>query len=160
MRQTAASDIVQLVVFRLNHGRYALPLSTADRVVRAVQVTSLPNAPPVVLGAINVHGEVLPVLNIRRRFRLPDRAISANDWFLLARAGGRKVVLVIDDAEGVITCPATEVLPIHHIVADLEYLSGVVKLPDGLVLIHDLERFLSETEARALNDAINDTSGQ
>ena len=57
------SDIAQLVVFRLDERRYALPLAVVERVVRAVDVTPLPKAPPMVLGVIDVHGRVLPVLN-------------------------------------------------------------------------------------------------
>lgn len=62
-----------LVVFRLDERRYALPLSVVERVIRAVEVTPLPKAPPIVLGAIDVQGRVVPVLNVRRRFLMPDR---------------------------------------------------------------------------------------
>ncbi len=87
------SDITQLIVFRLDE-RYALPLSVVERVVRAVEVTPLPRAPVIVLGAIDVHGRVLPVLNVRRRFRMPDLAISPADWFLLAHTARHTVALV------------------------------------------------------------------
>lgn len=159
MSATAASDLA-LVVFRLDQQRFALPLPAAGRVVRAVHVTPLPNAPSIVLGAIDVHGEVLPVLNIRRRFGLPDRAISAADWFLIGNTGRRKVVLVIDHAEGVISRPAAEVVPVHDVSPDLEYFSGIVRLSDDLILIQDLDRFLTESEERALNDAIDNRASR
>ena len=69
------SEPAQLVVFRLNGQRYALPLAAVERIVCAVEVTPLPGAPPVVLGVINVAGCVLPVFNIRRRFLLPEREV-------------------------------------------------------------------------------------
>src|SRR5712691_6882236 len=149
------SDITQLLLFRLDERRYALSLTVVERVVRAVEVTPLPTAPAIVLGAINVHGRVLPVLNVRRRFLMPDRDIRPADWFLLAHTARRTVALVIDESEGVLERPLSEVVMSSQIVAGLEPFPGVVRLDDGLVLIHDLERFLSFDEARAVDVALD-----
>jgi purine-binding chemotaxis protein CheW len=153
------SEITQLVVFRLDERRYALPLTVAERVVRAVDVTPLPNAPAIVLGAINVQGRVLPVLNVRRRFNMPEREISPADWFLLAHTAHHTVVLVVDESEGVVERPQLDIVVSTQIVPGLEPFPGVVKLDDGLLLIHDLETFLSLNEARALDDAMAQTAG-
>src|SRR5580704_1960646 len=104
------SELAQLVVFRLDERRYALPLAVVERVVRAVDVTPVPKAPPIVLGAIDVHGRVLPVLDIRRRFRMQERDIDPADWFLLAHTARRTVVLVIDESEGVVVRPQAEIV--------------------------------------------------
>ena len=149
------STITQLIVFRLDQRRYALPLTVVERVVRAVDVTPLPRAPVTVLGAINVQGRVLPVLNVRRRFLMPDREVSPADWFLLAHTARHTVALVVDESEGVIERPSGEIVTSTQIVPGVEDFPGVVRLDDGLVLIHDLEKFLSLDEARALDEAIN-----
>ena len=153
------SGIAQLVVFRLDERRYALPLAVVERVVRAVDVTPLPKAPPIVLGAIDVHGRVLPVLNVRRRFLMPDRAIGPADWFLLARTARHTVVLVVDESEGVVERPLAEIVGSTQIVPGLEVFPGVLRLDDGLVLILDLERFLCLDEAGALDEAMDKTVG-
>lgn len=153
------SEIAQLVVFRLDERRYALPLAVVERVVRAVDVTPLPKAPPIVLGAINVQGRVLPVLNVRRRFLVPDRDVGPADWFLLAHTARHTVVLVVDESEGVVERPQAEIVGSTQIVPGLEQFPGVLRLDDGLVLIYDLERFLSLDEARALDEAMDETSG-
>jgi purine-binding chemotaxis protein CheW len=153
------SESAQLVVFRLDERRYALPLAVVEQVVRAVEVTPLPKAPPIVLGAINVHGRVLPVLNVRRRFLMPDRPIGPADWFLLAHTARHTVVLVVDESEGVVERPQAQIVPSTQIVPGLEHFPGVLRLDDGLVLIHDLERFLSLDEAYALDEAMGETSG-
>jgi purine-binding chemotaxis protein CheW len=158
MAGSVTSEIAQLVVFRLGERRYALPLAVVERVVRAVDVTPLPKAPPIVLGAIDVHGRVLPVLNVRRRFRMPDREIGPSDWFLLAHTGRRTVVLVVDESEGVVERPQAEIVLSTQIAPGLEPFPGVLRLDDGLVLIHDLETFLSLDEARALDEAMDETS--
>ena len=149
------SESVQLVVFRLDEQRYALSLAAVERIVRAAEVTLLPNAPPIVLGALDVEGRVLPVLNIRRRFGLREREVSPADQFLIARTAPRTVVLVVDEAQGVIERSQAEIIGSAQIVPGLGQFQGVVRLDDGLVLIHDVEKFLSLDEARALDDAIN-----
>jgi purine-binding chemotaxis protein CheW len=146
---------IQLVVFDLDAQRYALPLASVERIVRAVEITRLPNAPAIVLGAINVAGRVLPVLNLRRRFGLPEREIEEADQFLIAHTARGTVVLVVDEALGMLECLATEIIQPTQIAPGLDHLQGVVRLEDGLVLIQDLEKFLSLDEARALDKAIN-----
>lgn len=151
------SEFTRLLVFRLDERRYALPLAAAERVVRAAELTPLPQAPGIVLGAINVQGRVLPVLNVRRRFLMPERPITPADWFLLARTERREVVLVVDHSEGVVERSQTEIVRSTGIAPGLERFPGVIKLDDGLVLIHDLEMFLSLDETRALDDAMEGT---
>lgn len=150
-----ARDHVQFVVFRLDEQRYALPIDVVERIVRAVGITPLPNAPTIVLGVVDVAGRVLPVLNLRRRFGLPDKSISPADQFLIADAKFRAVVLVVDEADGVIDYPVSAVTASDRIVPEVIHISGVAKLDDGLVLIHDLEKCLSLDEERDLASAMN-----
>jgi purine-binding chemotaxis protein CheW len=107
-----------------------------------------------VLGAIDVEGQVLPVFNLRRRFQLPERAIGPADHFLIARTTRGAVVLVIDSAQGLLDCPATPLIDAQS-VGPNRHISGVIQLEDGLVLIQDLEHFLSPDEARTLDEAMN-----
>lgn len=149
------SEIAQWVVFGLDQGRYALALTAVERIVRAVHVTPLPLAPPVVLGVIDVEGRVLPVFSVRDRFRLPPRAIDPADQFLIARTAQGTVALAIDAAQGVLERPAATLIDAATIAPNLPHIRGVIALEDGLVLIHDLEQFLSPDETRALNEAMN-----
>jgi len=151
-------ETAQWVVFCLDEGRYALPLAAVDRIVRAVHVTPMPRAPGIVLGAIDVQGRVLPVFNIRRRFGLPERTVDPADCFLIARTARRTVVLVIDAAQGVFERAATAATPAANIAPELEHIRGIIQLDDGLVLIHDLENFLSPDEARVLDEAMSQAS--
>lgn len=148
------SELIQLVVFRLEEQRYALPLAAVERIVRAVEVTSLPDAPAIVLGAIDLAGQVIPVLDVRLRFRLPQREIGPADQFVIAHTAPRTVAFVVDEALGVIERTKSAVTDTAQIVPGLEQLHGVIKLDDGLVLIHDLEKFLSLDEVQALDQAM------
>jgi hypothetical protein len=78
-----------IVVFNLDEQQYALHLAAVERIVRVAEITPVPKAPAIVLGVINVQGQVIPVINIRKRFRLPDREMSLSDHLIIARTAKR-----------------------------------------------------------------------
>jgi purine-binding chemotaxis protein CheW len=146
-----------LVVFCVDGQRHALPLPAVERVVSAVEVTPLPGAPRPVLGAIDVGGRVLPVFSLRRRLGLADRALQVSDYFVLARTSRRPVALVVDEVQAVRTCEAG-VIDAALLAASAQPMPDVVRLDDGLLLIHDLETFLSPRDDQALEDAMGRTA--
>lgn len=145
---------MMLLVFTLDDWRCALELSTVERVYRAVAVTPLPDAPDIVMGVINVRGGVLPVVDIRRRFRLPEKNLTPDDRLIIARSTGCLVALVVDEVTGVIECAEKDITSASAIVSGMEYVEGVARLKDGMILIHDLARFLSLEEKAALEQAL------
>lgn len=150
-------DLSRLVVFLLAVERYAVPLCKVERVVRAVEVTRWPTAPEIVLGIINVQGCVIPVFDTRRRFGLVQRPIGTQDQFIIARAARRTVALVVDAVVDVVSCDAAQIVAAEHLVPTAGQVTGVVKLTDGMILVHDLDAFLSVDEAGALDAAIGTT---
>ena len=150
---------MQLVLFALDDQRFALALSSVERVVRVVDVTPLPSAPPSVLGIVNVSGDVVPVYNLRRRFHLPEREIDLSDQLMIATTSRQTVALLVDSVSGVLEVAEDEIAVANKILPEMEYVDGVVKLPDGLVLIHDLDRFLSSEEQRSLDQAMQCVPG-
>lgn len=136
----------KIVVFALDEPRYALSLFAVERVVRAVEITTLPNAPSIIYGAINVQGKIVPVVNIRERFRLPECEVRIDDSFIIARTKGRTVALVVDYVVGIRECTGSEVVSAGQALPFVEYLKGVVKTEDNLILIYDLDMFLSLEE--------------
>ena len=147
-------ESLQLVVFNLDDQRYALHLPCVERAIRMVEITPLPKAPDIVLGLVNVHGQVMPVLNIRRRFRLPEREADLGDQLIIARTTRRRVALVVDTVNDVLALPPGELVAPETILTQLEHVEGVVKLDDGMVFIQDLDRFLSLDEEQALEAAL------
>lgn len=144
----------QLVVFLLEGRRYALRSSVVRRVVRAVEITPLPSAPEIVIGVVNVEGRVLPVINVRKRFGLPDKDIGPDDHLIIARTLRRPVALAADSVTAVVEIPPGAVVEPSAILPRTDYLEGVAKLDDGMVLIHDLDAFLSLEEDRELEAAM------
>jgi len=144
----------QLLVLTLGGERYGLVLSAVDSVVRAVDITPLPQAPDIVLGVVNVRGRVIPVINLRRRFRLPEREIVLTDQLIIAHTARRPVALVADTVSDVLEYPESSLAEAQSILADADYIEGVVKLSDGLILIHNLDTFLSLEEETSLDHAM------
>lgn len=144
----------QLVVFILDDQRYALRLDAVERVVRAVRVTPLPQAPASVCGVVDVAGQIIPVLDMRRRFHLPAKEVALSDQLIIARASTRLVAFIVDAVSGVIECQQQDVVPAEAIAAQIEYVAGVLKLKDGMLFIHDLDTFFSQEEARSLAEAM------
>jgi purine-binding chemotaxis protein CheW len=150
---------MQLVLFTLDERRYALELASVERIVRVVDVTPLLSAPSSVLGVVNVRGQVVPVYNLRRRFGLTERDTDLSDQLLIANTSQRTVGLLMDSVNGVLEVSEEAIASAEKILPEIECVRGVVKLPDGLVLIHDLERFLSPEEERILDEALKSPSG-
>jgi purine-binding chemotaxis protein CheW len=148
------NQLSRLVNFNLDDGKFALFLSAVMRIIRVVEITSLPKAPEIVLGVINMHGQVIPVFDIRKRFRLPSRDTQLGDQMIVASTVKRTVALLVDSVSDVIEISEEKIIAGESILPGLEYVEGVVKTEDGMILIHDLEQFLSLQEEKALHEAM------
>ena len=156
MSKHQIDETSNIVLFSLGEPRYALPLSTVESVIHAVEITPLPKAPEIILGVINLRGTVIPVIDIRKRFNLPYSEISIENHFIIAKTIKRKVAIVVDSVVGVSeispskTSDAVETLPFAG------YLAGVAIIEGNIILINDLEKFLSLDEENALDVAIKE----
>ena len=148
--------MISLVTFLLDEQKFALHLSSVERVVRTVEITPLPKAADIVLGAINMHGRIIPVFDIRKRFRLAERDTQLGDQMIVAYTSKRSVALFVDSASDVIEISEEKIITSGSILPGLEYVEGVVKTEDGMILIHDLEQFLSLQEEKTLNEAMEE----
>jgi purine-binding chemotaxis protein CheW len=102
-----------------------------------------------------MHGRIIPVVNIRKRFRLPEREIELTDQIVILQAKKNTIGAVVDTVSGVFEYPEQKIINPENILPGIEYIEGVVKLEDGLILIHNIDRFLSLEEERMLNGAMN-----
>ena len=148
-------NVVPLVVFSIDDQKYALHLAAVERIVFAVEVTSLPKAPDIVMGVINVEHRIIPVLNVRRRFHLHEREIDLKDQFILAHSSKRTFALVVDRVDGVKEYDDEQIIHGTNILPDLPYIEGVVALENGMILIHDVDRFHSLEEETTMNDVLD-----
>ena len=96
------------------------------------------------------------MLDTRRRFGLPARDMELGDQLLIARTSYRTVAMWVDAVTELITCDAQDFVDGEAVVPGLEYVRGIVRRMDGLILVHDLDTFLSLEEQQSLDEALND----
>ena len=149
-----SDSLIRLVAFVIDGNHYGLPLEQVERVLPLVAVSPLPKAPASAAGIINLHGQVVPVLDVRRRFGFPTRGYGLSAHLVIARASRRTVALPVDEALGVLEMNAGAVKPPDSVLPGIGHVAGVVALPDGLLLIHDLDAFFSLEEERQLAGAL------
>lgn len=151
------SDQHRMLLFALDAQRYALPFDCVERVVQVVEITPLPGAPEVVLGVIDLQGELVVVVEPRRRFGLPVPQRHLSQQLLIARMPGRRVAMLVDAVIGLAECAAHDLLLDDPVGcgSGSGLVAGVLRREDGLVLIHDLARFLSIAETRQLDEALH-----
>lgn len=142
------------LVFWLGQYSFGLPLEGVERVLRAVEVTPLPCAPAIVSGVVDLAGEIVPVIDLRRHVGLPPRAMRLEDHLLVVRAAGRPLALWVDRAGGVTVWRSADLLPAATAAAD-PGLCGIARGADGLILILDLQAFLSPEALDALEALVD-----
>jgi purine-binding chemotaxis protein CheW len=156
---------MQVLTFQLDVQEYALNIADVVQVVRMVAITKTPNAPAVVAGVVNMRGRVIPVVNLRRRFSMPDKVYGVNDQLLITRVdrnhgdgNGRILALIVDTVKEVLTIPAAD---LDELAANggrtAAYLSAIGKLNDRLLLILDPETLFTAAEEQQLTGLINES---
>lgn len=145
----------EVLVFIVGGVRCALPLADVREVVRAVAITALPTSPAIVEGVIDVRGRVVPVLDLRARLGLPAEPVGPEQKLVIADADERRVAVRVDSVDWVTQLDEDEIAAPERVVRGIGYLAGVGRLPDGLVLVHDLATFLEQGEAEALSAALD-----
>lgn len=144
----------QLLSFEVGNSRFALPAGGVREVARAVAIAALPKAPPVVEGVINFRGTLVPVLDIRQRFGLRPVPLAPEQHLIIAHAGNRLVALRVDRALDLVLVDEHAIESAARVAPGTEYVAGIAKLTDGLLVIHDLESFLSFEEAGQVDAAV------
>lgn len=151
-RVTQAGDVL---VFIVGGVRCALPLADVREVTRAVAITALPTAPPIVEGVIEVRGRVVPVLDLRGRLGLPPTPVRPDQKLIIADAGERRAAIRVDAVDWVTHLDEDDIAAPEGVVRGIGFLAGVGRLADGLVLVHDLATFLEQGEAEVLSAALD-----
>jgi len=143
--------IEQLVVFTLDNTLYALPLNAVIQVIHAIAIKKLPKAPEFISGIINVR--------LRKRFSLPDREISLNDHLVIADSGKRTIALLADEVTGIKDIAPGQFFNTRDPLPYAKYIRGVAKIQADIILIYDLEQFLSLDEETELEEALKKRNG-
>jgi purine-binding chemotaxis protein CheW len=144
----------KLVTFRLGDDLFAADIFAVERVLRYQSPRALPDVPPWIAGVIEYQQQVIPLVNLRRRFELPERAPAPETRVVVLNARGEWIGIVVDSVLEVSTVDASQISPAPNFFRGLagEYLKGILRRGDGqrLIIVLDVEQLLSATERIAL----------
>lgn len=149
----------QLVVFTLDDQQFALKLSSVQRIVRAVEVTHVPEAPDAVMGVINVEGKIIPVVNSRRRLGLPERDLGLNDLFIIVQEGGVSLALVADEVKPVMELPESEFVTSSEVLPGSGFVQGMAKVDSGMILSLQIDKALTPEDRSHVYSALVEAGG-
>ena len=138
----------QIVVFALGDERYGLEISAVYEIIRRLPITAVPQAPASVEGVINLRGRIIPVVNLRDRFGLPAAATSAASRIVVCDANANRVGLIVDGVSEVLMVPADAIEPTPEVAmgTNTEYVRGVAKLADQMIILLDLAHLFAVVE--------------
>ena len=147
------ANLLQLVTFRLGEEEFGVKILVVNEIIRLVQITQVPNAPSFIEGVINLRGKVIPIIDLRRRFGLAPKAHDKNTRIIVIEINNIIVGFVVDAVSEVLRIPASTVEPPPPVVAgvDSDYISGVGKLQDRLLIMLDLDKLLSSEDMDMLS---------
>jgi purine-binding chemotaxis protein CheW len=152
LAQPERDGLAPFVSFRLDRQLYALPLDHVERALRMVAVTPVPKAPPWIAGVINLHGRVIPTVDLRQRFGQPSRGAQADDRLLVVQAPERTVALMVDEVTEVLEMPAQQVDPARDPLSQARSLAAVIRQEEELILVLNVAWLLSLGETVQMQD--------
>jgi purine-binding chemotaxis protein CheW len=145
---SAGSELLQLVSFMVGTEEFAIPILAVQEINRMLQITRVPGSPTFVEGVINLRGKIIPVMNLRKRFGLADAEKSNDERIIVVEVDSRVIGFTVDQVNEVLRIPANIVEPPPQMVCgiDSDYVQGVGKLNDRLLILLSLERLFSAEE--------------
>ena len=144
----------QLVVFNLSNEDYGVDIAAVDGIVKMQAITAVPRAPSFVEGITNLRGEVLPVVDLRKRFGLPQGEATKETRIVNVEVDGIKVGMVVDAVSEVLRVSEEDIEPPSPIITTIHstFITGIAKVGNGagdsgrLVILLDLAKVLSTEE--------------
>jgi purine-binding chemotaxis protein CheW len=143
----------QLVVFDLANEHYEVDIAAVESIIKMQPITVVPHTPAFVEGVTNLRGEVLPVIDLRKRFGLPiDQARSKDTRIVVVEIDGKKVGMVVDAVSEVLRVPDEAIEPPSPIVTtvDSAFIRGIAKVDARLIILVELSKVLSTEEQAGL----------
>jgi len=152
-----AEQFFQMISFAIGSERFGVGILVVQEIIMMSDITEIPNAPDFVEGVINLRGNIIPVLDLRKRLRMrgyrrPER-FKPSTRILVVEIDANVTGFIVDSVAKVITVPASRISPPPDIIVagvQSQYISGVVHLDEGILIVLDFRKILSMEEKDAL----------
>ena len=149
----ATDNLLQLVVFQLGGEEFGVEIMQVQEIIRMPDITRIPQSPEYVEGVINLRGKIIVVINLDTKFALHSKEIDADSRIIIVEIGDNVVGMIVDSVSEVMRLASSSVEPAPDIISTkikADYLKGVGKLDERLLILLDLERVLNDDEMAQL----------
>lgn len=143
MTAATTKELLQLVTFKLGDEEYAIDILKVQEVNRMVDITAVPNSIDYLEGVINLRGRVIPVINLRKKFGLSLKNLDTQSRIMVVDVG-TTVGLIVDSVSEVLRISPDTVEPPPSMAGgiDSDYIRGIGKLHDRLLILLDIDKLL------------------
>ncbi|MEN6619162.1 MAG: chemotaxis protein CheW [Rikenellaceae bacterium] len=139
------SNTLKLLCFVIDSQKYALPLDSVEVVIRSQAITVLESSVASFCGIIDFHGEIIPVISLRKRFGLADHTIRITDRFIIVKLDNKKAGIIADDVGDIIYIQSDQIIESSEIFKGLRYIR-ILNRENGIILIYDMNSIFNEEE--------------
>ncbi|WP_411955469.1 chemotaxis protein CheW [Alkalibacillus sp. S2W] len=145
------SEVMQddkVIVFKLKDEEYGIPIEHVGSIERIFNITRVPRAPKFVKGVMNLRGVITPIIDLRERFGLETVEQTESTRIIIIHVGDKSIGVIVDAANDVVDVPQEKVEPSPEVVGavNADYIRGVAKIDQRLLILLNLEKVLSEEE--------------
>lgn len=142
------NELLQLVTFGIGEEEFGIDILKVQEIIRTMAITKVPNSPPYVEGVINLRGKVIPVIDLRTRFNMDYRVHDNHTRIIVLQIHGMIIGFVVDEVSEVLRIQSNTVEPPPPVVSGIEseYIKGVGKLDNRLLILLDLEMLIPVEE--------------
>jgi purine-binding chemotaxis protein CheW len=150
VRVQSMNPELHIVGFQVGRETYGVPITSLHEIVRVPEITAVPDAPAYMEGVINLRGKIVSVIDLRKRFGEPQKALNRRNRILVVEHGGRLSGLIVDSASEVIKIPVGEIEPSPPTLQEggLNCVTGLGKYRGRLIVLLDMAKLLESGGAR------------
>lgn len=151
-----ATHTMQLVSFRLGDEEYGVGITKVREIILMGEITRIPQTPHYVKGLINLRSTVIPVIDLRIRFGLTEAELTDESRIMVLNVADKTIGIIVDAVSEVLRISNEHIAPPPPTVAGLgrEYLTGLVKLDDRLLILLDIDKIFGREETEAMESAV------
>ena len=148
-----SGERIQVVSFHLGSEEYGVDISQVQEIIRMVEITHVPRAPHFMEGVINLRGQLIPIIDLRTRFGMQRTEHTKSTRIVVTEIGSKKVGIIVDSVSEVINIPIEQVEDAPDMIAGVgtEYIQGVGKVNDRLIILLDLTMVITGEEKAQLD---------
>ncbi len=149
-----SGEVIQVVSFRLATEEYGVDIAQVQEIIRMVEITHVPRAPRFMEGVINLRGQLIPIIDLRTRFGMKRLDATKSTRIVVTEIGSKRVGIVVDSVSEVLNIPIENVEDAPEMIAGVgtEYIQGVGKVGDRLIIMLDLTMVITGEDKRDLEN--------